>query len=42
MFFSVIFTKGNNFRDFLFAYLAYIDLPNWGFLLLEGEANSIL
>ena len=33
--FSIIFTKGNNFCDFLFASLVDIDtaFPNWGFIL---------
>ena len=30
--FSINFTKGNNCRDFLFASLTDIALPNWGFL----------
>ena len=30
VFFSIIFTEGNNFRDFLFASLADITTPNWG------------
>ena len=33
----VIFTKGNNFSDFLFASLADIAFPNWG--LLSKEKN---
>ena len=33
--FSVYFTKGNDFRDFLFASLADIALPNMGLLLKE-------
>ena len=33
-----IFTKGNNFRDFLFASLTDIALLKWGFLLKEKFA----
>ena len=31
--FSIIFTKGNNFCDFLFVPLADLALPNWEFSL---------
>ena len=44
--FSAIFTKGNNFCDFLFAALDEIALPNSGILLMERicslGANSFL
>ena len=33
--FSSIFTKGNNFCDFLFASIDGIALPKWGLFLKE-------
>ena len=34
-YFPTIFTKGNNFHDFLFAYLDDLALPKWDLLLKE-------
>ena len=40
--FSVMFSKGANFHDFLFAYLYDEVLQKWGILLKERKGKNLL
>ena len=40
--FSAMFSKGDNFRDFLFVYQEDEVFPKWGLLALKSPSNLLL